>query len=319
MAKKKKIKIYWGRIAFAAVVLIAFILLTVMAVKGIVKALSSDDTPVSKTVSSASESSEEEIKPQNFKVFLDPGHGGEQDPGALSLDGTRYEKDDNLKIGLLVRDELLSRGIDVEMSRDTDVFVELDEIVRLANESDADLFVSLHRNSADVGSGIEAWVNWNAPKADTLLADNILSALGTSTISSIRGVEFGYTSFDYTVHVNYQVNEQTTMPSCLLELMFVTDDGDNALFDTYCEEYAVKIADGIEKTAYQLAIAEDPDNEIAPIDLDSYSYPDAPETVDIEYTTESTETSSSSGNDSSTDFIDTNTSKNRKDESEFIG
>lgn len=317
MAKKKKVKIYWGRIAFAAVVLIAFILLIVMAVKGIFKAFSSDDIPVSKTISSVSESSEEEIKPQNIKVFLDPGHGGEKDPGALSLDGTRYEKDDNLKIGLLVRDELLSRGIEVEMSRDTDVFVELDEIVRLANESDADLFVSLHRNSSDFGNGVEAWVNWNAPKADTLLADNILSALGTSTISSIRGVEFGYTSFDYTVHVNYQVNEQTAMPSCLLELLFVTDDSDNALYDAYCEEYAVKIADGIEKTAYQLAIAEDPDNEIAPIDLNSYSYPGAPETVDVEYTTESSEASSSNSN-SATDFIDSGSSKSKKDESEFI-
>lgn len=318
MAKKKKVKIYWGRIAFAAVVLLAFILLIVMVIKGIVKAFGGDDTPVSKTVSSVSESSGEEINPQNFKVFLDPGHGGEEDPGALSLDQTRYEKDDDLKIGLLVRDELINRGIEVEMSRDTDVFVELDEIVRLANESDADLFVSLHRNSADVGNGVEAWVNWNAPKADTLLADNILNALDESTISDNRGVEFGYTSFDYTVHVNYQVNEQTTMPSCLLELLFITDEEDNALFDTYCEEYAEKIADGIEKTAYQLAIADDPDNEVTPIDLDSYSYPDAPETVDVEYTSESSETSSSNSN-SATDFIDSSPSKSEKDDSEFIG
>ncbi len=319
MAKKKKIKIYWGRIIFAAVVLFSFILLIAMAIKGVVKAFSSDDTPVSKEVSSVAESSEQKVRPQNIKVFLDPGHGGEEDPGALSSDETRYEKDDDLKIGLLVRDELISRGIEVEMSRDTDKFVELDEIVRLANKSDADLFVSLHRNSSGQGYGAEAWVNWNAPKADTLLADNILSALDESTISDNRGVEFGYTTYDYTAHVNYQVNEQTTMPSCLLELLFITDDGDNTLFDTYCEEYAEKIADGIEKTAYQLAIAKDPDNEIMPIDLNSYSYPDAPETVDVEYNTESTEASSKNKENSDSDFISSNTSKNKKDESNFIG
>lgn len=313
MTKNKKVKIYWGRIAFAAVVLAAFVLMIAMAIKGIIKAYSSKVTPVSKEVASVSKSSEDEIKPQDIKIFLDPGHGGEEDPGALSLDETRYEKDDNLKIGLLVRDELLSRGIEVEMSRDTDKFVELDEIVKLANASNADLFVSLHRNSADFGSGIEAWVNWNAPKADTLLADNILSALSTVMVSSVRGVEFGYTSFDYTAHVNYQVNEQTTMPSCLLELLFITNDDDNALFDEYCEEYAEKIADGIEKTAYQLAIAKDPDSKTAPIDLNSYSYPDAPETVDIEYTTESTEASTSGNKNSDSDFISSGTSKAKKD------
>lgn len=311
MVKKKKVKIYWGRIAFAAVVFIAFIILVAMAVKGVVKAFSSGDAPISKEVSSDVESSNQEVKPQNIKVFLDPGHGGEEDPGALSLDETRYEKDDDLKIGLLVRDELIRRGIEVEMSRDTDKFVELDEIVRLANESEADLFVSLHRNSAYQGYGIEAWVNWNAPKADTLLADNILSALEESTVSDNRGVEFGYTTYDYTAHVNYQVNEQTTMPSCLLELLFITDDGDNTLFDIYCSEYAEKIADGIEKTAYQLSIAKDPDNEIAPIDLNTYKYPDAPETVEVEYNTESTKTSGKDKENSDVDFIISNTTKSK--------
>lgn len=68
MANKKKVKIYWGRIAFAAVIFIAFILLIVMGIKGIVSAFSGDDTPAAKSVSSEADSSEE-IESQNIKVF----------------------------------------------------------------------------------------------------------------------------------------------------------------------------------------------------------------------------------------------------------
>lgn len=314
MASRKKVKIYWGRIAVAAVILISLIVLISLAIKGIVGAVSDDDVTAAKTVSNAPQDSKTEITPQDIKVFIDPGHGGEEDPGALSFDETRYEKDDNLKIGLLVRDELLSRGIEVEMSRDTDKFVELDEIVKLANASNADLFVSLHRNSADIGSGVEAWVNWNAPKKDTLLADNILSALDENTISSNRGVGFGYIGYDHTAHVNYQINEQTTMPSCLVELLFITNDADNVLFDKYCKEYAEKIADGIEKTAYQLAIAEDPNGNVNPIDLNSYSYPNAPETVDIEFPTAYADSSdSSTSSDSLQDFIISSPTKSQSE------
>ena len=54
MTKNKKVKIYWGRIAFAAVVLAAFVLMIAMAIKGIMKAYSSKVTPVSKEVASVS-------------------------------------------------------------------------------------------------------------------------------------------------------------------------------------------------------------------------------------------------------------------------
>lgn len=79
-------------------------------------------------------------------IVLDPGHGG-KDPGARGRRGTE-EKDITLKVALRLRD-LLSKqpGVRVLMTRDQDVFIELEERAKFANRNDADLFVSIHVNS----------------------------------------------------------------------------------------------------------------------------------------------------------------------------
>ena len=79
-------------------------------------------------------------------IVIDPGHGG-RDPGAVGRRGTR-EKDLTLKIGLRLRDLITKRlGKKVVMTRDRDVFVELEDRADKANKHDADLFVSIHVNS----------------------------------------------------------------------------------------------------------------------------------------------------------------------------
>lgn len=83
---------------------------------------------------------------QNFKVVLDPGHGG-KDPGALR--GNFVEKkivlDVALKVGELLK---LDKDIKVIFTRKTDVFVEVAERTRIANREKADVFVSIHVNAA---------------------------------------------------------------------------------------------------------------------------------------------------------------------------
>jgi len=80
-------------------------------------------------------------------VMLDPGHGG-KDPGATGPTGLR-EKDVVLAMGRMVRQKL-SRlpGFEVRMTRDTDVYIPLEERTGMANEANADIFVSLHINSS---------------------------------------------------------------------------------------------------------------------------------------------------------------------------
>ncbi len=79
-------------------------------------------------------------------IVLDPGHGG-KDPGARGVRKTE-EKDITLKVGLQLKKFLSKQpGVRVLMTRDRDVFVELEERARFANSNEADLFVSIHVNS----------------------------------------------------------------------------------------------------------------------------------------------------------------------------
>ncbi|MBA2123656.1 hypothetical protein B9J78_01760 [bacterium Unc6] len=78
------------------------------------------------------------------RIVIDAGHGG-HDPGAVHFG--IHEDDINLSIARHLEKELLSNGIEVIMTRKTDVFVPLSQRVRIANTSGADIFVSIHCNA----------------------------------------------------------------------------------------------------------------------------------------------------------------------------
>ncbi len=81
------------------------------------------------------------------KVVIDPGHGG-KDPGVTGPTGLK-EKDLVLDVGLKLRDYLVNRlGIEVAMTRDRDVYVPLEERTAIANQINADLFISIHANGS---------------------------------------------------------------------------------------------------------------------------------------------------------------------------
>jgi N-acetylmuramoyl-L-alanine amidase len=81
-------------------------------------------------------------------VVIDAGHGG-HDPGSLSLDGRYREKDAALAIAKAVRDELLASGrVRVALTRSDDRFLVLSERREIARRLHADLFISIHADSA---------------------------------------------------------------------------------------------------------------------------------------------------------------------------
>lgn len=172
-------------------------------------------------------------------VVIDAGHGG-KDVGAVL--GERYEKDDNLKLALEVKKELKKKDVKVVMTRNDDEFVSLEDRCKIANKKKADLFVALHRNSAESGSGVEIWIKSNASKKEQRLADNILNAVDDVGVSQSRGVKKGYIG---NPKGDYFVNKNTNMPSCLVEMGFITNDTDNELFDKNISEYAKAIANAI--------------------------------------------------------------------------
>jgi len=89
-----------------------------------------------------------------FTVVIDAGHGG-KDPGAIGKrdDQDVMEKTATLQVARRLHDELSKqKGVKVVMTRDKDVFLELAERTKVANDAKGDLFVSLHCNSLPMNS-----------------------------------------------------------------------------------------------------------------------------------------------------------------------
>ncbi|MCI8384542.1 MAG: N-acetylmuramoyl-L-alanine amidase [Clostridia bacterium] len=172
-------------------------------------------------------------------VCIDAGHGGE-DVGAILE--KRYEKDDTLKLAKRIKERLKKQGIKVIMTRENNNSISLEERCNLANRKKAELFVSIHRNSAEKGNGIEIWCNSQKKEKDTKLANSILEKLQKTEIQTDRGIKYG------TIHgsdSDYYVLKNSNMPSCLIELGFITNQKDNQLFDDHLEDYAKAIEEGI--------------------------------------------------------------------------
>lgn len=90
-------------------------------------------------------------------VVIDPGHGG-RDPGAIS-NSQVHEKSLVLELSLILRDLLESRGYNVRLTRESDIYLPLRERTRKATMQGADLFISIHANAAihTGASGVETY------------------------------------------------------------------------------------------------------------------------------------------------------------------
>ena len=167
-------------------------------------------------------------------IFLDPGHGG-RDPGAIN--GARHESHDNLRIALKVRTHLQRQGFDVVMSREADVFVELNERTRQANAANSDLFISIHRNGFHDpdAHGTEVVVSTNPTALEMVMAAEILKQLIAVGVQRNRGI----------IRKNFHVLRESRMPAVMPELGFITNERDNELFDMHLDAYAQAIAKSV--------------------------------------------------------------------------
>ena len=121
-----------------------------------------------------------------FTIVIDPGHGG-IDGGAKALGGTA-EKDLTLSFSRELRERLKAIGrFNVFMTRDDDVFLRLDERVRIARQHDADLFVSIHADTISQSGVRGASVYTISEKA----ADEVARAAAEreNLADSVAGIE----------------------------------------------------------------------------------------------------------------------------------
>lgn len=182
-----------------------------------------------------------------YKVFIDAGHGG-TDPGALGY-GYR-ESDLNLQVAKKVESKLKSKGIDVKMSRSSDIFYSLSERAEMANDYGADAFVSIHQNSAEAKSanGIETYYN-RKKEEDRPLSNDIQKQVISQTGANNRGVK----NAEFTVLV------KSKMISALVECGFITNELEvKKLSDSsYQDKLATGIANGIEEYLKSNVIIEE--------------------------------------------------------------
>ena len=170
----------------------------------------------------------------DYRIALDAGHGG-SDPGAVYKD--RREKDDTLDLTLAVGDILKKNGIDVYYTRTTDEYETPFKKATDANNSGANLFVSIHRNSSENPnqySGVETLV-YSDTGLQAEVARNINNQLEDA----------GFKNLGVDERKNLVVLKRTKMPAVLVEAGFINNDKDNYLFDEEFDSIAQAIADGI--------------------------------------------------------------------------
>jgi len=123
------------------------------------------------------------------RIVLDPGHGG-KDPGTISPGGLK-EKDIVLKVAKKVAAKLRKElGYEVILTRDTDVFIPLEERTAIANSKDADLFISIHVNAAPSRNvnGIETYVLDLASNSEAMRIAALENATSTRQLSDLQKI-----------------------------------------------------------------------------------------------------------------------------------
>jgi N-acetylmuramoyl-L-alanine amidase len=212
------------------------------------------------------------------RIVVDPGHGG-HDPGAVGPDGTK-EKDVVLAIALKLRERLKEElGLDVVMTRSTDVFIPLEERTAIANKVNADLFVSVHANAANNhnASGIETYY-LNLAKTEkaarlaakengtTLEKVSVLQAILFDLMANYKLNDSAHLANDVQKSLHKKIHKQyanvknlgvkqgpfyvlvgASMPSILVETAFVSNPQEETRLKdpAYQEETAEGIMEGV--------------------------------------------------------------------------
>ena len=207
------------------------------------------------------------------KIVVDAGHGG-KDPGGLGPDNEK-EKDINLAVVKQLAKRLNDQGYEVLLTRDTDVFIPLDERTAFANRKKADLFISVHVNAND-NSDIKGIETYFLNLTTDASAIRVAARENATTTKSIGDLQFIINDLMLTSKINessrfasstqksiigsLDKNEIITkdhgvkqapfyvligakMPAILVEIGYITNPNECELL--HSEEYQQSIVDGI--------------------------------------------------------------------------
>ena len=192
-----------------------------------------------------------------MKVFINPGHDLDYDSGAVSPRTGLRECDVAAHVGALVKHYLEAAGCTCELMQSDNLAPtstgrsryadrQGPTVTETANDWDADIFVSIHCNSAeaDEACGTETFAynldGGEGEKLATCIQDQIVDALNAVD----RGVKANPKLF---------VLRYTAMPAVLVELGFISNESDEALLTDRQDDFARAIARGV--TDYEQTLA----------------------------------------------------------------
>ncbi len=213
------------------------------------------------------------------KIVVDPGHGG-KDPGASAF-GLK-EKDIVLQIAKKLAPILAEEtGAEVILTRDTDVFIPLEERTAIANTQAADLFISLHINAhpSPKVHGLETYYLNLSTNAEAMRVAAFENATSTHQMSDLQDIlsdimknskinessrlagfvhnalSNGIKEIQKTQFKNLGVKQApfyvligAQMPAILIEIAFITnpEDSKHLANDQFLDTIVEEIAEGVQ-------------------------------------------------------------------------
>ncbi len=209
------------------------------------------------------------------KIVIDPGHGG-KDPGAVGRSGLK-EKDVNLDISKKLAALLRSEGVEVVMTRNSDVFISLSGRSKTANKKQPDLFISIHSNAnhSPRMQGFEVYCITSTPAKDSKRAASSASSLPSEVSrnnvvnsTKLRRVLWDMvhtsnradslelsdsicksmdrassTKIGGTKHANFHVLRKTQMPAILVEVGYLSNSQEESSLKS--SQYRLQVAEAI--------------------------------------------------------------------------
>lgn len=178
-------------------------------------------------------------------IYIDPGHGG-IDPGATYKD--IYEKDINLSIALKLKKELENNGAIVYLTRYDDIDLsistnnhkksDLNNRVRAINNSNADLFISIHLNSYGT-----SWYGVQIFYDDNNSTNEVLASIMDKNIKNLNG------NRTYKKKNNLYLLKNIKIPGILVEVGFLSNENERYLLTNskYQEKVSKSLCNGIKE------------------------------------------------------------------------
>jgi len=167
-----------------------------------------------------------------MKIVIDPGHSGPVEPGACA-EGVQ-ECDVVLAIAKLLPEQCCEQGYEFLLTRSGDIMTDdLSFRAEFANTNRADVFISIHTNSAEspVAHGTEVYHypdSVNGEQLAACLQARLVEKLGTAN----RGVK----------EANFQVLRETDCPAVLVEVAFIANESDRQLLTSNAGQLAAAAA-----------------------------------------------------------------------------